>query len=276
MHDGDGRPVTQSARTEECRGGGRARRAPEWTLWRGRTSPRRFCRVGARSHSGSDCRPDRADPARICGHGAEYRRSCQGISAIFDAQCDVEWTRRSDSRRGSFTESYPLFGYDLWIYNELFEEKLALFSMLETGRSTSGRPTISVYPPIEKGRLRTWVGVGGRPESVVRAARFGLPLTLAIIGGIALRFLSSAELDNRALTERENRAADRRPLARTRCRDRRGGERGSLAALSGHDESHRRGARMAAGGRATSSEKPDRRRTPCRTPETVAAKSCER
>ena len=96
--------------------------------------------------------------------------------------------------RGSFTESYPLFGYDLSKYNELFEEKLARFAKL-----LEGQPL--VYPPLENGRLRTWVGVGGSPESVVRAARNGLPLTLAIIGGSAKRFLPYVELYKRALKE---------------------------------------------------------------------------
>ena len=96
--------------------------------------------------------------------------------------------------RGSFTESYPLFGYDLAKYNELFEEKLERFVKL-----LDGQPV--VYPPIEHGRLRTWVGVGGSPESVVRAARHGLPLTLAIIGGSAKRFLPYVELYKRALKE---------------------------------------------------------------------------
>jgi probable LLM family oxidoreductase len=96
--------------------------------------------------------------------------------------------------RGSFTESYPLFGYDLKQYNELFEEKLdQLVKLLD------GQPV--VYPPIEHGRLRTWVGVGGSPESVVRAARHGLPLTLAIIGGSAKRFLPYVDLYKRALKE---------------------------------------------------------------------------
>src|SRR3954463_5017117 len=92
--------------------------------------------------------------------------------------------------RGSFTESYPLFGYDLSRYEELFEDKLSLFAaLLQGGPVTwngSTRSSIAgatIHPPIENGRLRTWVGVGGSPESVVRAARYGLPLTLAIIGG---------------------------------------------------------------------------------------------
>ncbi len=103
--------------------------------------------------------------------------------------------------RGSFTESYPLFGYDLSRYDELFEEKLALFAELLKpepvtwkGRSRSSLENQRVYPPIEQGALRTWVGVGGSPESVVRAARYGLPLTLAIIGGHPRRFLSYVQL----------------------------------------------------------------------------------
>ena len=103
--------------------------------------------------------------------------------------------------RGSFTESYPLFGYDLSNYDELFEEKLALFVELLKGGAVAWRGRTrapltgqTVYPPIEHGRLRTWVGVGGSPESVVRAARYGLPLSLAIIGGNPIRFGSYVDL----------------------------------------------------------------------------------
>jgi probable LLM family oxidoreductase len=110
--------------------------------------------------------------------------------------------------RGSFTESYPLFGYDLERYNELFEEKVALFAELVNTRSVtwSGRTRSAltnqiVYPPIERGTLRTWIGVGGSPESVVRAARYGFPLTLAIIGGAPRRFLPYADLFRRSLAE---------------------------------------------------------------------------
>src|SRR5512145_1749621 len=88
--------------------------------------------------------------------------------------------------RGSFTESYPLFGYDLNQYELLFEEKLELWAELMTGEpvtwSGRTRPALTdqkVYPPVERGPLRTWVGVGGSPESVIRAARYGFPLTLA-------------------------------------------------------------------------------------------------
>jgi probable LLM family oxidoreductase len=103
--------------------------------------------------------------------------------------------------RGSFTESYPLFGYDLSRYDELFEDRLALFAaLLKNGPVTwrgSTRTAIDaqvIYPPIEAGTLRTWVGVGGSPESVVRAARHGLPLTLAIIGGSPQRFQPYVDL----------------------------------------------------------------------------------
>jgi probable LLM family oxidoreductase len=103
--------------------------------------------------------------------------------------------------RGSFTESFPLFGYDMSNYEALFEEKLNLFAELLKGTPVTwaGRlraPLTNqiVYPPIENGTLRTWVAVGGSPESVVRAAHYGLPLILAIIGGGAQRFAGYAQL----------------------------------------------------------------------------------
>ena len=109
--------------------------------------------------------------------------------------------------RGSFTESFPLFGYDLADYETLFEEKLDLFSLLlhEEPVTWSGetRPALQrqeVFPRTEGG-LRAWIGVGGSPESVIRAARYGLPLMLAIIGGDPLRFAPFADLYRRALAE---------------------------------------------------------------------------
>jgi probable LLM family oxidoreductase len=107
--------------------------------------------------------------------------------------------------RGSFTESYPLFGFDMSHYEVLFEEKLQLFAELRkggpvtwSGTTRSALKNQVVYPPTE-GRLRTWVGVGGSPESVVRAARYGLPLTLAIIGGNPSRFRPYVDLYHEAL-----------------------------------------------------------------------------
>ncbi|HJU41730.1 MAG TPA: LLM class flavin-dependent oxidoreductase [Vicinamibacterales bacterium] len=108
--------------------------------------------------------------------------------------------------RGSFTESYPLFGYDLNQYELLFEEKLELWAELMTGGPVTWngrtRPALTdqkVYPPLGDRHLRTWVGVGGSPESVIRAARYGFPLTLAIIGGSPQRFRSYVDLYNQAL-----------------------------------------------------------------------------
>jgi probable LLM family oxidoreductase len=110
--------------------------------------------------------------------------------------------------RGSFTESYPLFGYDLSRYEELFEDKLRLWvELIKPGPVTwsgSTRSPISnqiVYPPVEHGTLRTWIGVGGSPQSVIRAARYGLPLTLAIIGGNPLRFRPYVDLYLESLTQ---------------------------------------------------------------------------
>lgn len=107
--------------------------------------------------------------------------------------------------RGSFTESFPLFGYDLSDYDLLFEEKINLFSrLLEEGTITwSGKTRaaldgIEVFPKTEKGRLATRVAVGGSPESVVRAARYGFPITLAIIGGSPKRFTSYVKLYQKA------------------------------------------------------------------------------
>ena len=110
--------------------------------------------------------------------------------------------------RGSFTESFPLFGYPLNQYEELFEEKLELFVALLkngpvtwTGRTRSSLIRQEVFPPIETGTLMTWVGVGGSPESVVRAARHRLPMMLAIIGGDPRRFAPYAALYRRTLAE---------------------------------------------------------------------------
>lgn len=110
--------------------------------------------------------------------------------------------------RGSFTESFPLFGYDLKDYNELFEEKIDLFSELLKEKPVTWqgnlRPSLAgadVFPKTESGHLETLVGVGGSPESVIRAARYGFPLMLAIIGGSPDRFRPYAELYRRAAQE---------------------------------------------------------------------------
>lgn len=109
--------------------------------------------------------------------------------------------------RGSFTESFPLFGYELADYERLFSEKLDLFAALLRQDAVTWRGTIR--PPLEnqrvfptpEGELRTWIGVGGSPESVVRAARYDLPMMLAIIGGDPARFVPYVDLYHRAFAQ---------------------------------------------------------------------------
>src|SRR5689334_8429260 len=110
--------------------------------------------------------------------------------------------------RDSAIESFPLFGFDLADYEELYEEKLDLLVRLLreqpvtwSGRFRSPLTSQVLSPPIAAGRIPTWVGVGGSPQSVVRAARFGLPLMLAIIGGRPERFAPYVELYKRALEQ---------------------------------------------------------------------------
>jgi probable LLM family oxidoreductase len=110
--------------------------------------------------------------------------------------------------RGSLTDSFPLFGFDLADYETLFEENLDLLTRLlrdqpATWSGTFRSPITDQYvsPPLPEGHLPTWVGVGGSPQSVIRAARYGLPLMLAIIGGHPSRFAPYIELYKRALDE---------------------------------------------------------------------------
>ncbi len=97
--------------------------------------------------------------------------------------------------RGSFIESYPLFGYDLEDYDSLFAEKLDLLMKLRDGNNITWngklRPSLvnaGIYPRPEQKKMPIWIAVGGTPESVVRAANLDLPMALAIIGGDPRRF----------------------------------------------------------------------------------------
>lgn len=132
------------------------------------------------------------DPVRV------YERFAT-LDALSDGRAEVVLGR------GSFIESFPLFGYDLRDYDALFEEKLDLFvQLLEekpvtwSGTMRASLENADVFPKTEKG-LRTWVGVGGSPESVVRVARHGLGLMLAIIGGPAGRFKPFVDLYHRSV-----------------------------------------------------------------------------
>ncbi len=124
------------------------------------------------------------------------------VDAVSDGRAEVILGR------GSFTESFPLFGFDLRDYEKLFEEKLDLFTALlpqePVNWQGSLRPPLKdqrIYPPVEHGPLKTWIGVGGSPESVVRAVRYDLPLMLAIIGGDPLRFKPYVDLYHRAYAQ---------------------------------------------------------------------------
>ncbi len=116
--------------------------------------------------------------------------------------------------RGSFIESFPLFGYDLNDYDDLFAEKLDLLLKLrdEEKVSWSGtlRPAlagVTVYPRPEQKKFPIWIAVGGTPNSVVRAATLGLPMALAIIGGDPMRFAPYFELYRQAW-EKAGRASE--------------------------------------------------------------------
>jgi probable LLM family oxidoreductase len=107
--------------------------------------------------------------------------------------------------RGSFIESFPLFGYDLHDYDELFSEKLELLVKLNesekitwTGKHRSALDNLGVYPRPVQAKLPIWVAVGGTPASVVRAASLGLPMALAIIGGMPERFAPYFQLYRQA------------------------------------------------------------------------------
>lgn len=108
--------------------------------------------------------------------------------------------------RGSFVESFPLFGLDLQDYERLFEEKLELFDKVRAQKPVhwegTTRPALhglSVYPPLEHHLLPTWIGVGGTPESVLRCAQYGYPIIFAIIGGQPRGFAPLAELYREAM-----------------------------------------------------------------------------
>jgi len=116
--------------------------------------------------------------------------------------------------RGSFTESFPLFGYDLAHYDELFAEKLELLLALRdqnpvtwTGRHRPGLSNAGVWPRPVQESIPVWIAVGGSPQSVVRAGTLGLPLTLAIIGGQPARFAPLLELYRRAFEASDHATA---------------------------------------------------------------------
>ena len=135
------------------------------------------------------------DPVRV------YQRFAT-VDALSNGRAEIT------AGRGSFIESFPLFGYDLNDYGTLFEEKLELLVELikEKPVTWSGQlraPLVNqeVYPKTESGAIPLRVGVGGTPESVVRAARLNLQLALAIIGGDPARFAPFAHLYRKSMSD---------------------------------------------------------------------------
>ncbi|WP_374456907.1 LLM class flavin-dependent oxidoreductase [Nocardioides sp.] len=135
------------------------------------------------------------DPIRV------YQRFAT-LDAVSDGRAEVQLGR------GSFIESFPLFGLDLKDYDRLFAEKLDLFAALQAEGPVTWEGTVRppiegrrVYPTTAAGRLPAWIAVGGTPESVVRAAKYAMPLVLAVIGGSPEGFVQFADLYRRALIE---------------------------------------------------------------------------
>lgn len=117
--------------------------------------------------------------------------------------------------RGSFIESFPLFGYDLNDYNELFTEKLDLLLKLRESEIVTWagkhRPALfeqGVYPRPHQEKMLVWIAVGGTPESVVRAGKLGLPMALAIIGGMPERFAPLTDLYRASAEEAGHNLSD--------------------------------------------------------------------
>ena len=122
------------------------------------------------------------DPVRVFQNFATLDLISQGRAEIM-------------AGRGSFIESFPLFGYDLQDYNTLFSEKLELLLKIReservswSGRHRPALDNLSIYPRPFQEQLPIWIAVGGTPESVMRAANLGLPLAIAIIGGLPEQF----------------------------------------------------------------------------------------
>jgi probable LLM family oxidoreductase len=161
---------------------------------------------------GEHHRPDYAvsAPAVILGAAAQRTNTIKLSSAVtvlssddpvrvFQAFATVDLLSSGRAEimagRGSFIESFPLFGYDLNLYDELFAEKLALLLTLNeqekvtwSGKHRPSIQNLGVYPRPLQEKLPIWIAIGGTPQSVARAAKLGLPMALAIIGGSPDRF----------------------------------------------------------------------------------------
>ncbi|MDB5164535.1 MAG: luciferase [Candidatus Saccharibacteria bacterium] len=167
---------------------------------------------------GEHHRPDFivSDPAVVMAAGAAITKKIRFTSAVtvlstrdpvqvFQEFSEVDLVSGGRAEiiagRGSFTESFPLFGYSLEDYDELFMEKLGLLLMLResekvqwTGKHRAPIDNLGVYPRPVQNPLPVWIGSGGNPPSAIRAGALGLPLVLAIIGGRPDQFVRTVEL----------------------------------------------------------------------------------
>ena len=146
------------------------------------------------------------DPALERRHRAQLRRSGPRVPGVRRGRPPLGGRAEIMAGRGSFTESFPLFGYDLDDYDELYAEKLELLLKIRdtahvtwSGRLRAPLNDAGVWPRPLQDPLPVWVAVGGTPQSVVRAGTLGLPMTLAIIGGQPERFAPLVELYREAL-----------------------------------------------------------------------------
>ena len=203
----------RDAAADGCGGGARGPRRRR--LHRsGRAPPPRLRHLGARRRARRDRRADRADPARHRRHRAVLGRPHPGLPAL-------RHPRRGASSvgaevqlgRGSFIESFGLFpgsSCPTTTGSSPGAEKLDLFAALQDEGPVSWEGTVRpplvdqrVYPTTAAGRLPAWIGVGGTPQSVVRAAQYGMPLMLAVIGGSPAGFVQLADLYREALGRME-------------------------------------------------------------------------
>jgi alkanesulfonate monooxygenase SsuD/methylene tetrahydromethanopterin reductase-like flavin-dependent oxidoreductase (luciferase family) len=183
---------------------------------------------------GEHHRPDYAvsSPAVVLAAAAERTRRIRLASAVTVLSSDdpvrvfqdfatldllSEGRAEIMAGRGSFVESFPLFGFDLEDYDELFVEKLELLLQLRDhervrweGRHRPPMNGLGVYPRPMQNPLPIWIAVGGTPQSVVRAATLGLPMALAIIGGTPDRFVPIIDLYRESASSRPRTTFTRR------------------------------------------------------------------
>ena len=267
----DGRPALARPDDPQRRRARRACRPGGRRLLRDRRAPhRRLPDAGRRRRARRDRGTHDAHPPRLRGHRAQLRRPRAGVPALLHAQRALGRPRRGHPRtRARASSRSRCSATTSPTTRRLFEEKTNLFAELLKGGPVTWegttRPALhdqDVVPHLESGPLPVWIGVGGSPESVVRAARYGFSLMLAIIGGPPPRFAPFSQLFRQALEQfgqparpvgvhAPGHVADTDEQARERV----------LAALASDPDAGREGARLqsADGGIVRTRRRPRRR-----------------